>query len=918
MHFPMWVAFGALCSVAIAQPPPNADAALSITSSGVEPTPTLPNGYPALRRRHDAWLLQKRATTDDAAAAETTAETTAEETTAEETTAAETTAAETTSADEATSTTEATTSEQTTTAETTSTTSSTSSTTSSTSSTTSSTSQSTTTSATSTTKSTTTSSTTTSSTSSATTTESAAMREYNRRGEIAAAVVWPIVLSVFIGIGLYSCLADRLKKKQAAAKAAAPAATASYSMMPLGDHARSQSSVNFDRSSMMFATQSRSDLEAMAGASPTQPRPMTRPSSISPNVPWRACDVVGEKSVVTEPRRPALIALEQAWNALKARRGLPYPEGTDLAYLENRVRELETGEDVTSTHKSRFNTLLRLRILQLVHTRPTWRDGRSTEDAAGASPAVSASSRITRDQPLAHEGLPLAYARRNEHEPGPTDPAHGPAPCEVQQFELPSMAECQQYAEMYFAASSMYPFISQDFFYAILGEAFRFRQTSTWESRLPVKLALTQVFLVLSLGARFLETKLGSTFSSRDWFATGMSYATQINLHESAEGVQILLLLVQHNFYSPEGLNAWYLLHTIIASCLDLGLQRRDNSIKETESAHQRTTRHLRSAIFWSAYSMDRTLTTILGRPLTLRDEAIDREFPGFDTNDEVEDGAIYWEESAPIAEATRALDAAGPYIARIYSLRFDRIVAEIKLMLYRVSRSPRRFPWPTDVARWQQDAEKACLLLATGSAKSSAGTSTGWPHSLVGGHVSQPTEHAIQVCFTSAMDSIAIHADLHRFSSMECSWLSAHAIFVAAITVLYCVWMHPLVRGTTPMDTCLKRAEVALQLLSFLGQTWSVAREAGHKLDKLIRSTREAHESGAQGFGAESLHPNSGAWSDPSISMLRPNQDQDRTTGTADGRNLLIDELGVLRDLFDLGWLNDVGPDGNQTFFEP
>lgn len=36
-----------------------------------------------------------------------------------------------------------------------------------------------------------------------------------------------------------------------------------------------------------------------------------------------------------------------------------------------------------------------------------------------------------------------------------------------------------------------------------------------------------------------------------------------------------------------------------------------------------------RSSVFWSAYSLERTLSTTLGRPLTLRDEAIDVEFPG-------------------------------------------------------------------------------------------------------------------------------------------------------------------------------------------------------------------------------------------------------------------------------------------------
>ncbi|KAB8231324.1 transcription factor domain-containing protein [Aspergillus alliaceus] len=683
-----------------------------------------------------------------------------------------------------------------------------------------------------------------------------------------------------------------------------------------------------------------------------------------------------------------------------ARAGVECFEGTPgsavarsrLQYLENRVRELEQIEPTASPRPQQQHT--NSPPTQLAHhgfrhhhhsinvNDPQSPLGRTTQThiTSGASPAVSASSRITRDQPLAHEvgllsltnasdpkylgpssgitfarliyesvpqsqGLPLAYARQNQHEQGLNVPARSPVPSEVVQVDLPSMAECQQYAETYFAASTFYPFISQDVFYTLLGEVFRLNKTSTWESRLPVKLALAQVFLVLSLGARFLETKLAGDFGSRKLFTAGMGYGTQIQLHDSIEGVQILLLLVQHSFYSPEGLNAWYLLHTIIASCLDLGLQRRDNNNKEKESLNQRNIRHLRSAIFWSAYSMDRTLTTILGRPLTLRDEALDREFPGFDDNAEVEEAAIHWgrkghyENAAPIGPAPLT-----SYAACVYSLRFDRIIAEIKLMLYRVSRSPSRFPWPTDVSAWQQEAQRACIVLLKevqdqqpGRLPRGSGPLSGVTvqrlelkyHQCImllyrpSPQILRPSLNAIQACFTSAMKTIAIHADLHRFSNMECSWLSAHSIFVASITVLYCVWTTPAVRGTTPMDVCIKRAEVALQLLSFLGQTWTVAQEAGQKLAKLINSTKEAHDAVPASVSTSGHQPdsNTSIRNDPTISAQRSSVDGtypdqgESSIPPVDGKSFLIDELGILRDLFDLGWLDDVS-DGNQSFF--
>ncbi len=233
-------------------------------------------------------------------------------------------------------------------------------------------------------------------------------------------------------------------------------------------------------------------------------------------------------------------------------------------------------------------------------------------EAAVPSPAGSSSSQITRDQPIVHEvgllslgnaldpkylgpssgvtfarliyesvpqsqGLPLSYARSRENDQasGQTTQQHGPN--DFPHIELPSMAEYQQYAEVYFSMSTFYPFISQEEFHVISKHVFQFSKTSVWSCRLPLTIALAQVYLVLSLGARFLEYKLGNSFPSQDLFGKGMSFASKMNLHESIEGVQILLLLAQHSLFCPEGLNAWYLVHTIIASCLDLGLQRQDN-----------------------------------------------------------------------------------------------------------------------------------------------------------------------------------------------------------------------------------------------------------------------------------------------------------------------------------------------------
>ncbi|KAF5518462.1 hypothetical protein CGCA056_v009422 [Colletotrichum aenigma] len=168
-----------------------------------------------------------------------------------------------------------------------------------------------------------------------------------------------------------------------------------------------------------------------------------------------------------------------------------------------------------------------------------------------------------------------------------------------------------------------------------------------------------QVFLVLALGARILESRLSVEFSSERYLATAMQRIGTLALHDSIEGLQIMLLLALTSFY---------------------------------------------------------LLSVVLGRPLTLRDEAIDIEFPGHvghpgdHAGDSVGSSALTPESArSPHHSTKRARVMVNPYAAAQYSFKFDQIAAEIKLMIYRVVNLPNRFPWPTDFDTWQPDVRKRC-----------------------------------------------------------------------------------------------------------------------------------------------------------------------------------------------------------------
>lgn len=128
-------------------------------------------------------------------------------------------------------------------------------------------------------------------------------------------------------------------------------------------------------------------------------------------------------------------------------------------------------------------------------------------------------------------------------------------------------------------------------------------------------------FLVLSRGAKVLETRLLGELSSDQYHATAKFYVGKVQLHNCTRGVRVLLLLVLCSFTFYNRVNAWFLTSTIIARCLDLGLQRehvnsecfsvycftndgalyhlQNSTIEENHlDSHLR---ELRSDIFWSA-----------------------------------------------------------------------------------------------------------------------------------------------------------------------------------------------------------------------------------------------------------------------------------------------------------------------------
>ena len=140
------------------------------------------------------------------------------------------------------------------------------------------------------------------------------------------------------------------------------------------------------------------------------------------------------------------------------------------------------------------------------------------------------------------------------------------------------------------------------------------------ENHSPV--AAFQVYMVLAISTTILSRRLKVPLTAEGYCATAMTYFDQIQIEGSLEGLQCLLLLQMYTLNNASmRLNVWYLNYQCIASVLDLGLQRDVRDVKAGKNLSI-LTQEMRTRTFWVVYSLDRTLATIIGRPIGLRDEA--------------------------------------------------------------------------------------------------------------------------------------------------------------------------------------------------------------------------------------------------------------------------------------------------------
>lgn len=142
-----------------------------------------------------------------------------------------------------------------------------------------------------------------------------------------------------------------------------------------------------------------------------------------------------------------------------------------------------------------------------------------------------------------------------------------------------------------------------------------------------------QVYMVLAISSLNLSRQCKMHLPVEGYYASAMKYADDVCHHGSMATLQCLLLLMVYALYNPScNINIWNLNYQCLASVIDLGLQRdvRASPSNQIFIFDQ----EMRTRVFWVVYTFDRTVCTMMGRPIGIRDEACEIRVRRFFDND--------------------------------------------------------------------------------------------------------------------------------------------------------------------------------------------------------------------------------------------------------------------------------------------
>ncbi|KAF2767810.1 hypothetical protein EJ03DRAFT_375804 [Teratosphaeria nubilosa] len=366
------------------------------------------------------------------------------------------------------------------------------------------------------------------------------------------------------------------------------------------------------------------------------------------------------------------------------------------------------------------------------------------------------------------------------------------------------------------------------------------------------------------------------------------------------EELQAVLLLAGLALLRPVAPGLWYIIGVAVRLAVDLGLHFEDidhdldSHIKDTADtstrnlARRQWSRDLRRRLWWCTYSLDRLVSTCVGRPLGISDQPVTTEFPSLlDDSNISPSGFLKPPNSADVpsykfvahhyfrlrllqseilqvlqhrqAEQSRASGAnrdnpwmhtqlPSPFVQRFRSFRDWRADIDMRLWEWKesapsqdqsgVAFNPLFFElnyWQAVIMLYRQSLTvpeplAGELTPSTGGDVQTPGTTR--PES------KEDEEMVYMKVAQAGQTVLKIYRKLHRLKLVNYTFLATHHLFMSGISFLYALWHSPSVRSKLTLDDVDFTVLIATSVLSDLIDKCSPAEACRDAFMRMSKAT--------------------------------------------------------------------------------
>ncbi|KAH7245648.1 fungal-specific transcription factor domain-containing protein [Fusarium tricinctum] len=312
---------------------------------------------------------------------------------------------------------------------------------------------------------------------------------------------------------------------------------------------------------------------------------------------------------------------------------------------------------------------------------------------------------------------------------------------------------------------------------------------------------------------------------------------------EDLDCIQCLLLLCLYGTNEPQSVNIWYTLGLALRIALGIDLHREESSSTSQDLLSQEMARRL----FWCIYTLDRSMSIAMGRPLGINDSDITVPLPRQLTDEQL----------CCAGDVPSIVQNPKDMSTFLHVIRIRQINAAIYTSLHAASASENSDSERLDLLREGHYADLNAWLVTAPRYGPAGGVpmlqTTEWFQ--IAYHYAvlslyRPSRvfpisniSSLRLCTDSAISLISCYHTLYAKNRISYTFVALNSLFMAAVTMLYALRSSPVIRSELSKGIAKANIDMCQRLLRGVSDGRSVGERCAAVVGRLGEATMEVFD---------------------------------------------------------------------------